>query len=74
MNLNITNYQWKLRRESSLEFLETLDSKVARNFLKENNISYIYWVNDQRARLGEGQLEIEKVFENRKVDIYKVKK
>ena len=72
VNLNITNYQWKLRREYSLEFLETLDQDVARSFLKENNISYIYWVNGQRAKLGEGQLGIEKIFENGEVEIYKI--
>lgn len=73
VNLNITNYQWKKRREESLEFLETLNQNAARNFLKENNISYVYWVNDQRAKLGEGQLRMEKIFENGEVDIYKVK-
>jgi len=73
VNLNITNYEWKQRREKSLELLNTLDHSVARSFLEDNNISYVYWVGDQRARLGEGQLGLIKIFENGEVDIYKVK-
>lgn len=72
VNLDITGYNWPERREEAKSFLNTLDEMEARAFLEENNISYVYWIGDQRARLGESQLGIEKIFENTEVDVYKV--
>ena len=72
VNLNITGYDWPTRRESVTSFLETLEEVEAKRFLEENNISYIYWVGDQRAKLGEEQLGLELIFENKEVKIYKV--
>lgn len=73
VNLDITGYDWRVRREEVVLFLESQDIEEVRSFLKENNISYIYWLNGQRAVLGETQLGIEKIFENNEVDIFKVK-
>jgi uncharacterized membrane protein len=56
-----------------LDFLNTLEQDKARSFLQEENISYVYWLKGQRARLGESQLGLDKIFENDAVDIYKVK-
>ena len=72
MNLEITQYNWKDRKEEINQFYNSLDQQYVRDFLKKNNISYIYWVKPERARLGETQLGIERVFENQEVDIYKV--
>lgn len=72
VNLDITGYNWKERRSQVEEFYDTLDHEYVWNFLRANNITYVYWVKGQRARLGEGQLGIERIFENSKVDIYKV--
>ena len=72
VNLNITGYGWPERRKKINNFLNTLDQAEARTFLKENDISYVYWVDDQRAKLGESQLGIEKIFGNEEVNIYKV--
>ncbi|CAN5304536.1 hypothetical protein BH10PAT1_BH10PAT1_1730 [soil metagenome] len=73
VNLNITNFDWRTRRNEIFDnFLNTLDQNTARNFLKENNIKYIYWVKAQRAKLGETQLGINKIFENTEVNIFKV--
>jgi len=72
VNLDITGYPWGERRLKVTAFLETPDQEQARNFLKEENISYIYWIKGQRAVLGESQLGIEKIFENSQVDIFKV--
>lgn len=73
VNLNITGYDWPSRREKVLDFLNTLEQNQVRKFLIENNISYIYWLKDQRAKLGETQLGITKIFENSEVNIYEVK-
>lgn len=72
VNLDITNYNWKTRREKVLAWLESLNQEEAKGFLKENNIKYVYWVKPQRAKLGETQLGLSRLFENREVDIYKV--
>ena len=72
VNLDITGYNWPERRQKALDFLNTLDQIQARKFLKDNDISYIYWVKPQRASLGEGQLELTRIFENKEVDVYMV--
>lgn len=72
VNLDITGYDWGARREKVEEFLEARDQGLAKKFLKDNNISYIYWIKDQRAALSESELEIEKIFENKEVDIFRV--
>jgi len=72
MNLDITGYSWGERKNEVMKFYESLDQEFVREFLSRNNISYIYWVKPQRARLGETQLGIERIFENVSVDIYKV--
>jgi hypothetical protein len=73
MNLDITNYDWKSRREEVEKFYGSLDEEFVYQFLRENEISYVYWVKPQRARLGETQLGLMRIFENSEVDIYKVK-
>ncbi len=54
------------------DFLNTLNQTKARDFLKKNNISYIYWVKPQGAKLGEIQLGLTNIFENSASTIYKV--
>jgi len=72
VNLDITGYQWRNRREKVEEFLDSLDHQKVWLFLRENNITYVYWLKGQRARLGEGQLGMTRIFENSEVEIYKV--
>ncbi len=73
INLDITGYDWKERRKEAEDFYNTLDESHVREFISKNNIKYFYWRKGQRARLGETQLGIERLFENKEVDIYKVK-
>ncbi len=72
VNLNITGYDWKERRTKVEKFYKSLDHEFTYNFLRENNITYIYWIKGQRATLGESQLGIERIFENSEVSVYKV--
>jgi len=72
VNLDITGYDWRGRREKVELFLKIPNQEEARSFLEENNISYIYWIKGQRAILGESQLGITKIFENSEVDIFAV--
>jgi len=73
VNLNITGYDWKIRKEKLLDWYKESEQEKARNFLKDNNIKYIYWVIPQRALLGESQLGLTKIFENKEVIIYEYK-
>lgn len=71
INLDITGFDWKIRKEEILDFYKSLDHKLVKEFLMKKNISYIYWLKGQRAVLGESQLGISKIFENEEVQIYK---
>ena len=71
INLDITGFDWKDRKEDILSFYESQDHEYVKNYLRENNITYIYWIKGQRATLGESQLEITQIFENEEVQIYK---
>ena len=73
-NLNISSYDWPKRKEEISVFYDSLDQVEVRKFLNDNDITYIYWIKGQRARLGETQLGIERIFENNSVDIYEVSK
>lgn len=72
VNLDITGYDWKTRRQEVLDFLASLDHQKTRDFLRVNDIKYVYWIKPQRATLGEGQLGMTQIFENKEVIIYKV--
>lgn len=72
INLDIMQYSWITRKTDIEAFLDTLDVQSARKFLKDNNISYIYWIKDQHARIGDKQLDLTKIFDNGNVTIYKV--
>jgi hypothetical protein len=73
VNLDITGYDWKTRRLEVEDWYKEADQLKAREFLKKNNIKYIYWLKGQRGILGETQLGIEKVFENKEVNVFMVK-
>lgn len=72
VNLTIMNYNWPLRRKAVEEFYKSTDQQFVYNFLRDNNIDYIYWVKPQRATLGETQLGLKRLYENSEVDIYRV--
>jgi hypothetical protein len=72
INLEIMQYPWKERKVELQSFYDSLDQNFVRSFLKNHNITYIYWLKGQRARLGETQLGIERIYENKEVDMYRV--
>lgn len=78
VNLDITGFNWKERREVSRVLFESLSQAEARDFLEANRVRYLYLVLSQtpvfgqRFRLGEGQLGLTNMFENKEVVIYKV--
>lgn len=74
MNLDITGFDWKNRRLESEKFFNTNDEFFARGFLINNQIEYIYLVNDQKLPLNESKLQINLIFDNGQVRIYQVQR
>jgi len=72
VNLEITGYEWKGRRDKVMQFINAKDKVLARNFLDENNISYVYLAGGMKIVLSKEELGIEDIFENSDVKIYKV--
>ena len=71
VNLDITGYDWRARRLKALEFFKFSDASKARNFLKENNITYIY-LTKELDNLEVNELPLSKVFENKETIIYQI--
>lgn len=74
MNLDITGYNWQKRLEEVNKFFSTGDVFFARGFLLNNKIDYIYLVDDQNFKLTPFDLQIDLVYENSQVKVYKVRK
>lgn len=72
VNLTITNYEWQGRRSAIEQFYVETDQGLARKFLQDNRIKYVYWVDGQRALLGESQLGLTKIYENSSVNVFEV--
>ncbi len=73
VNLTIMSYPWKDRRALVDSFYKSGDHSYTKEFLKTNKIRYIYWIQPQQAVLGDKQLELTNIFENKEVVIYKTK-
>jgi len=77
VNLDITGYDWKKRREEVINWLKEDNPASAREFLATRSINYIYWVkgksgeDSQRAILGDLQLGLTNIYENEGAVIYK---
>ncbi|HJY98705.1 MAG TPA: hypothetical protein VJ227_03255 [Patescibacteria group bacterium] len=71
-NLDITNYGWPERLKEVEAWYKETDGDSAREFLKVNNIGYVYWLKDQGALLDAAQLGLSGIFKNSEVTIYKV--
>lgn len=74
MNLDITGFDWKNRRLLVEKFFTSTDQYFARGFLIDNQINYIYLINNQKFSLSQQQLQIDKIFDNGQVQIYQVQR
>ena len=72
VNLNITGFDWRKRRLEVEEWQASTVHEYVPRFLRDRNIKYVYWVKPQRATLGESQLGMKLIFENKQVTIYEV--
>jgi hypothetical protein len=71
VNLEITGYDWRGRREEIERILGYRDIKALGDFLKGNNITYVYWIKDGNEGGFWEDKSLDKVFENEEVNLYK---
>ncbi len=66
INLDITGYPWRQRRKQVDDFFNLTDISSAKEFLKQNNIKYIYLpqISKVRPKLSDTQLGFTSIFEN----------
>ncbi|MCL5090882.1 MAG: hypothetical protein M1514_02620 [Patescibacteria group bacterium] len=72
MNLEISGYNWQGRREDSIRFFESNNPSWANDFLKNNQIKYLYLVKGQKVNLNLEEINLKKIFENGEARIYSV--
>ncbi|MAG59634.1 hypothetical protein CMO96_02480 [Candidatus Woesebacteria bacterium] len=72
VNLEITGYEWRARRDKTEGFFGNLGSQQAQSFLIDSKTRYIYLVGEQKDRLEDRGLKLVKIFNNNAVDIYRV--
>ncbi len=71
INLDITGYNYDSRVRDILRLQKTEDDTWARNFLRDNNITYIYQIPFMRFKLNPDQLCLTKIFDSGEINIYK---
>lgn len=74
MNLDITGFDWKSRRNLVEKFFNSTDKYFTRGVLIDNHISYIYLVGDQKLPLSPDDLQINSIFDQSGVKIYQVQR
>lgn len=70
VNLNITGYDWKKRREKVLSIYETSDIDDVKHFIDSSGIRYLYLVKDLPYPKFINDLDFQNVFENKEVVIF----
>jgi len=74
MNLDITGFDWKTRRNDSINFFNSNDKYFTRGFLVNNQIKYIYLLNQQSLVANPTDLQIDQIFDQNGVKIYQVRR
>ncbi len=72
INLEISSYPWRERREQVEKFLSDPDNKHASSFLKRNNIKYLYLLEGQNFSFGPSQTGLTEIYDDpHVVSVYK---
>lgn len=74
MNLDITGYDWPIRRRQVDDFFNSKNIFQARGLLINHQISYIYLVNDQQLAFSSPDLQVDKIYDNGRARIYQVQR
>lgn len=70
INLEILGVDYKGRVSEQKDFANV--SGLSKKILEDNHISYVYTLKMQDFKVDEGRMGLEKIFENREVEIFKV--
>jgi len=70
MTLEIMQFDWETRRKEVEKFFKTTELLWAKDFLNENQIRYLYLVDNQSFFINPDGLELEEIFANDFVKIY----
>ena len=74
MNLDITGFDWKTRRSDSIKFFNSNDKYFTRGFLVNNQIKYIYLLQQQSLVANQADLQIDQIFDQNGIKIYQVRR
>ncbi len=72
MNLDITGFDWEERIKEKEKFFDSTDVIWARGFLLNNQIDYVYLLEDQEFKLSTSDLGLKMIFDQENVRIYEV--
>lgn len=72
MNLQITGYDYQKRKAESTKFFNSTSIFEARGFLLNNQIDYIYLVNNQKLPFGTNDLQVTNIFDNGHNSVFRV--
>ncbi|MDP2860499.1 MAG: hypothetical protein Q8N98_02185, partial [bacterium] len=70
MNLEILGTDWRPRRKMIEEFFKTDNTGLAKDFLRDNKISYLYLLKHQALRVRPEEIGLAKIFDNGMVKVY----
>jgi hypothetical protein len=76
MNLENSGYDWRQRRQDSIDFFTQKNQYIDRGFLVNNQIDYLYLPKIYLSKKLEfsPQMSLEQIFENPEIIIYRVKR
>ncbi len=72
VNLDITGFNWQERRDRVVGWYNEKDYPIARLFLTDNNIKYVYWIKAGQSLPDLGKLGVVNIYENDLITIYRV--
>lgn len=72
INLEITGYDWKQRRQDVANFFLSTKQDETASFLQKNRIAFIYLTDDQLLPKGLEDFAVKKIFENSQASVFKV--
>ncbi len=74
MNLDITGYDWQSRKKQVDDFFSSQDSYQATGFLLNNQIDYIYLPNNSSLPDSLPTHQLDQIYQQSDIKIYKVLK
>lgn len=74
MNVDILGLNWRSRQKALVDFFTTTNKFSARGFLLNNQIGYIYLLSGQNLPFSPKDLEIDQIYNQNGIQIYRVRR